>query len=214
MELLNFSNLSSNPLFLSLILLFSLFIWLKLSTRKRLNLPPLPPTLPIIGNIHQIGKVAHRSLRDLSTKYGPLLLLQLGYNPTVLVSSPQLVKEIVKNHDIIFSNRPKMTALNFLYYGGRDMVFSPYGEYWKQVKKISVLELFSHRRVHSFQFVRAEEVEAMVNKIRGASLKGEAVNLSDMLMLISSNIASRCILSHKSEDEGGCSKFGQLGKGC
>ncbi|KAK8509434.1 hypothetical protein V6N12_001443 [Hibiscus sabdariffa] len=212
MELLNFSNLSSNPLFLSLILLFSLFIWLKLSTRKRLNLPPSPPTLPIIGNIHQIGKVAHRSLRDLSTKYGPLLLLQLGYNPTVLVSSPQLVKEIVKNHDIIFSNRPKMTALNFLYYGGRDMVFSPYGEYWKQVKKISVLELFSHRRVHSFQFVRAEEVEAMVNKIRGASLKGEAVNLSDMLMLISSNIASRCILSHKSEDEGGCSKFGQLGK--
>ncbi|KAK8609478.1 hypothetical protein V6N13_061926 [Hibiscus sabdariffa] len=52
----------------------------------------------------------------------------------------------------------------------------------------------------------------MVNKIRGASLKGEVVNLSDMLMLISSNIASRCILSHKSEDEGGCSKFGQLGK--
>ncbi|KAE8670649.1 Cytochrome P450 71A1 [Hibiscus syriacus] len=212
MELLNVAKLSSNPLFPSLILLFSLLIWLKLSKKKRLNLPPSPPKLPIIGNIHQVGKVPHRSLRDLSRNYGPLLLLQLGYNPTVLVSSPDLVKEIVKNHDIIFSNRPKTTSLDFLYYGGRDMVFSPYGEYWKQVKKISVLELFSHKRVHSFQFVREEEVEVLINKIRCACLQGESVNLSEMLMSVSSNIASRCILSHKSEDEGGSSKFGQLGK--
>ncbi|GMI70070.1 cytochrome P450, family 71, subfamily A, polypeptide 22 [Hibiscus trionum] len=212
MELLDAAKVSSNPVFLSLVLLSSLLIWLKLAKRKRLNLPPSPPKLPIIGNIHQVGKVPHQSLRDLSRKYGPLLLLHLGYNPTVLVSSPDIVKEIVKNHDIIFSNRPKTTALDYLYYGGRDMVFSPYGEYWKQVKKISVLELFSHRRVHSFQFVREEEVEVLVNKIRGACLKGEPVNLSERLMLVSSNIASRCILSHKSEDEDGCSRFGQLGK--
>ncbi|KAE8702121.1 Cytochrome P450 71A1 [Hibiscus syriacus] len=209
MELL---NIASNPWLPSLILLFSLLIWLKLSKRKRLNLPPSPPKLPIIGNIHQVGKVPHRSLRDLSRNYGPLLLLQLGYKSTVLVSSPDLVKEIVKSHDIIFSNRPKTTALDFLYYGGRDMVFSPYGEYWKQVKKISVLELFSQKRVHSFQFVREEEVELLINKIRCACLEGESVNLSEMLMLVSSNIASRSILSHKSEDDDGCSKFGQLGK--
>ncbi|MBA0696883.1 hypothetical protein Goari_003403 [Gossypium aridum] len=212
MELLNVAILSSKPLFLSMILLFSLLIWLKLAKRKTLNLPPSPPRLPIIGNIHQLGKLPHRSLRDLSRKYGSLLLLQLGYNPTVVVSSADIVKEIVKNHDIVFSNRPRTTAVDILFYGCKDMAFAPYGEYWRQVKKISVVELFSHRRVHSFQFVRDEEVELLINKIRSASLKGQSINLSEMLTSVFSNIVSRCVLSHKSEDEDGCSKFGKLAK--
>ncbi|MBA0820279.1 hypothetical protein Gohar_025486 [Gossypium harknessii] len=212
MELLNVAILSSKPLFLSMILLFSLLIWLKLAKRKTLNLPPSPPRLPIIGNIHQLGKLPHRSLRDLSRKYGSLLLLQLGYNPTVVVSSADIVREIVKNHDIVFSNRPRTTAVDILFYGCKDMAFAPYGEYWRQVKKISVVELFSHRRVHSFQFVRDEEVELLINKIRSASLKGQSINLSEMLTSVFSNIVSRCVLSHKSEDEDGCSKFGKLAK--
>ncbi|MBA0820280.1 hypothetical protein Gohar_025486 [Gossypium harknessii] len=171
MELLNVAILSSKPLFLSMILLFSLLIWLKLAKRKTLNLPPSPPRLPIIGNIHQLGKLPHRSLRDLSRKYGSLLLLQLGYNPTVVVSSADIVREIVKNHDIVFSNRPRTTAVDILFYGCKDMAFAPYGEYWRQVKKISVVELFSHRRVHSFQFVRDEEVELLINKIRITKVK-------------------------------------------
>ncbi|TYH36228.1 hypothetical protein ES332_D13G249700v1 [Gossypium tomentosum] len=212
MDLLNVVQVYINPLFLSLVLLFSLLIWLKPAKKKNLNLPPSPPKLPIIGNIHQLGMLPHRSLRDLSRNYGSLLLLQLGYNPTVLISSPELVKEIVKNHDIIFSNRPRTTAVDMLFYNCGDMVFAPYGEFWRQVKKISVLELFSHRRVNSFQFVREEEVDLLISEIRGACLKGESINLSEMLMSVSSNIASRCILSHKSEEEDGCSKFGQLGK--
>ncbi|TYH51131.1 hypothetical protein ES332_D10G253300v1 [Gossypium tomentosum] len=145
-------------------------------------------------------------------KYGSLLLLQLGYNPTVVVSSADIVREIVKNHDIVFSNRPRTTAVDILFYGCKDMAFAPYGEYWRQVKKISVVELFSHRRVHSFQFVRDEEVELLINKIRSASLKGQSINLSEMLTSVFSNIVSRCVLSHKSEDEDGCSKFGKLAK--
>ncbi|MBA0870971.1 hypothetical protein Goshw_019570 [Gossypium schwendimanii] len=185
MELLNVAILSSKPLFLSMILLFSLLIWLKLAKRKTLNLPPSPPRLPIIGNIHQLGKLPHRSLRDLCRKYGSLLLLQLGYNPTVVVSSADIVKEIVKNHDIVFSNRPRTTAVDILFYGCKDMAFAPYGEYWRQVKKISVVELFSHRRVHSFQFVRDEEVELLINKIRSASLKGHNFGkLAKRLMIL------------------------------
>ncbi|TYH51129.1 hypothetical protein ES332_D10G253100v1 [Gossypium tomentosum] len=212
MELLNVPKLSINPLFSSLILLLSLLIWLKLAKRKTLNLPPSPPKLPLTGNIHQLGKLPHRSLWDLSRKYGSLLLLQLGYNPTVVVSSPDMVREIVENHDIVFANRPRTTAVDILFYGCKDMVFTPYGEYWRQVKKIGVVELFSHQRVHSFQFVRDEEVELLINKIRSACLKGESINLTDMLMFVSSNIVSRCILSHKNEEEDGCSKFGELAK--
>ncbi|PPD70825.1 hypothetical protein GOBAR_DD32297 [Gossypium barbadense] len=185
MELLNVPKLPSiNPLFVSLILLFTLLIWHKLAKRKHLNLPPSPPKLPIIGNIHQLGKLPHRSLRDLSRNYGSLLLLHLGCNPTLLVSSADMVREILKDHDAVFSDRPSSTATNILFYGCRDIAFAPYGEYWRQQKKLSVVELLSHRRVHSFQFVRDEEVELLINKIRRACLKGDSINLSEMLMLL------------------------------
>ncbi|XVF49790.1 hypothetical protein PTKIN_Ptkin04bG0043700 [Pterospermum kingtungense] len=211
---LNVAILCNNPLFMFFVLLVSLLIWLKLEKGKKLfNLPPSPPKLPIIGNIHQLGKLPHRSLRDLSTKYGSLLLLQLGHNPTLVVSSAEVAREIVKNHDIVFSNRPRTTAANILLYGCRDLLFAPYGEYWRQLKKISVLELFSNRRIHSFQFVRDEEVELVMNKIRSASLKGESINLTEMLMFTSGNIVSRCVISRKSEEEeDGSSNFGQLAR--
>ncbi|PPR92663.1 hypothetical protein GOBAR_AA28005 [Gossypium barbadense] len=204
MELLNVAQLSTNPLFLSLILLFSLLVWLQLEKRKTLNLPPSPPKLPLIGDIHQLGKLPHRSLRDLSKKYGSLLLLQLGYNPTFLVSSADMVREIVKNHDIDH-------CCKIFFYKCKDMACAPYGDYWRQVKKMSFVQHFSNQSVQSFQFIRDEEVELLINKIRSVCLKGESIYLIDMLMSVSSNIVSRCVLSHKSEEDGR-SKLGELGK--
>ncbi|KAK8662231.1 hypothetical protein V6N13_091818 [Hibiscus sabdariffa] len=99
--------------------------------------------------------------------------------------------------------------MDMMFYGCKGLGFGPYGEYWRRVKKMSVVELFSHQRVQSFQFVRDEEVEHLVNKINCACLEGESIDLSEMLMSVSSNIVSRCVLSHKSD---GCSNFGQLGK--
>ncbi|XVF49799.1 hypothetical protein PTKIN_Ptkin04bG0044700 [Pterospermum kingtungense] len=208
---LNVAKLYNNPYFASLILIFSLTIWLKLAKgKKRLKLPPSPPKLPIIGNIHQLGKLPHRSVQKLSRKYGSLMLLYLGKNPTLVVSSAEAVKEIVKNHDIDFSNRQRNTAANILFYGCTDLGFAPYGEYWRQVRKIGAQELFSPRRVHSFQHVRGEEVELLINKICQASLKGECINLTETLMTVSNNVISRCVLSQKFVEEDGCSKFGEL----
>ncbi|KAE8700127.1 serine/threonine-protein kinase AFC2-like isoform X1 [Hibiscus syriacus] len=138
------------------------------------------------------------------------MLLNLGYNPTLVVSSVDMVREIVKNHDVSFSNKPRTTAVDFMFYECKGMGFAPYGDFWRQVKKMSVVELFSYQRVHSFQFVRDEEMELLINKIRSTCGKGESINLSKMLVLVSSNIVSRCILSHRSEEEDGCSKFGEL----
>jgi cytochrome P450 len=123
-----------------------------------------------------------------------------------------MAREIMKTHDVIFSNRPKTTAANILFYGCQDVAFSPYGEYWRQAKKISVLELLSLKSVQSFQYVREEEVEALINKIRRSCLKGVSVNLSEMLIATSNNIASRCILGQKFEEENGKSRFRQLSR--
>ncbi|GMN52136.1 hypothetical protein TIFTF001_021289 [Ficus carica] len=191
--------------------LFLLFIHNK-SSHGKLDLPPSPPRFPIIGNLHQLGKFPHRSLRALSEKYGPLMLLNLGQVPTVIVSSPDLVAEIVNTHDVVFSSRPKSTATEVLLYGNNDVAFAPYGEYWRQMRRICVVELLSLKRVQSFQFVREEETEGLLRRVHKACLSDETtVNLSQMLSDTLNNIISKCILgqSYKAED-GSLSKLGVL----
>ena len=183
----------------------------KLGDKGKLNLPPSPPNLPIIGNLHQLGTLPHRSLRMLSSKYGPLMLLHLGHVPTLVVSSAEMAREMTKTHDIAFSNRPKTTATNIFSYGCIDVGFAPYGDYWRHTKKIVILELLSLKKVKSFQFVREEEVTLLVNQIHACLSKGP-VNLSDMLLAISNNITSRCVLGSKFGEKDGKSTFGELSK--
>ncbi|XP_052294242.1 cytochrome P450 71A1-like [Citrus sinensis] len=83
---------------------------------------------------------------------------RIGYSPTLVVSSAEIAREIIKNHDIVFSNRPKTTAANVFLYGCQDIGFSPYGEYWRQARKTCVLGLLSTRNVKSLQYVRDEEL--------------------------------------------------------
>ncbi|KAJ7956144.1 Cytochrome P450 [Quillaja saponaria] len=177
---------------------------------KPINLPPCPPKLPIIGNLHQLGKMPHRSLRALSHKYGSLMLLHLGKNPTLVVSSAALAREMIKSHDLVFSSRPSSTAANILLYGCKDVGFAPYGEYWRQARKVCVLELLSLKRVQSFQFVRDEEVEQLVSRLRNCN--GASANISAMLTAIVNNIISRCVIGQKFEAEDGKKWFGKISK--
>jgi cytochrome P450 len=199
-----------NPLLLLVFLIPFLYVFKHITSVKH-NLPPSPPKLPIIGNFHQLGTLPHRSLQALSNKYGPLMFMYLGNVPTLVVSSADMAREIMKTHDIVFSDRPKTTAANMLLYGCKDVAFSPYGEHWRQARKICVLELLSLKSVQSFEYIREEEVEVLINKIRDSCLNGAFVNLSEMLIATSINIISRCILGQKFEEEkDGTSRFGHL----
>lgn len=179
---------------------------------RKLKLPPSPLKFPVIGNLHQLGTLPHRSLGSLSQKYGPLMFLRLGSTPTLVVSSAEMAREIMKKHDITFSNRPKTRAADTFGYGCRDVAFAPYGDYWRKVRKVCVLELLTIRRVLSFAFVRNEETEELVRKIHQASLKGNPVDLSEMLFATLYNISSRCIFGQKFQEGDSRSKFGEITK--
>ncbi|KAF8378206.1 hypothetical protein HHK36_029544 [Tetracentron sinense] len=178
----------------------------------RLNLPPSPPKFPIIGNLHQLGKLPHRSLFALSKKYGPLMLLHLGHAPTLVVSSAEMATEIMKTNDIVFANRPMITAAKVFLYGGIDVGFSPYGEYWRQVRRICVLDLLSVKKVQSLKYVREEEVAVMIENISRSCASGATINLSEILLAISNNIVCRSVLGRKYEEKEGKSKFGELSR--
>ncbi|KAL9438223.1 hypothetical protein AB3S75_023985 [Citrus x aurantiifolia] len=199
----------------------ALYTFLLKHTRRssnHLNLPPFPPKLPILGNLHQLlGTLPHGSLKALLEQYGPLMFVYFGNSPTLVVSSAELACEMFKTHDIVISNRPKTTPASILLYECQGIGFSNYGEYWRQVRKICVLQLLSVRRVQSFQHVRDDEVSSLITKIRLSCFnKGGPLNLSEILLTASSNIVSLCLLGRKADAEeentGQSNRFGELSR--
>ncbi|KAF7838235.1 cytochrome P450 71A1-like [Senna tora] len=139
------------------------------SRKRRSNLPPGPPAIPIIGNLHQLGSMAHLSLQRLAAKYGPIIYLQLGQIPTVVASSARVAKEVLKTHDLALASQPQLFAAKHLFYNCTNVVFSPYGAYWRHIRKICILELLSAKRVQSYSCVREEEVARLVCRIAESS---------------------------------------------
>src|SRR3954468_3577611 len=90
----------------------------RISTSSKSQLPPCPPKLPLIGNLHQLGLLPHQSLHALADKHGPLMLLKLGQIPTLVVSSAETAQEIMKTHDHIFASRPFLLTADILTNGG------------------------------------------------------------------------------------------------
>ena len=162
------------PLVLCLTLLVLLLFFIRnLRTFKNPPLPPGPKGLPIIGNLHQFdSSILYLQLWQLSKKYGPIFSLQLGLRPAIVVSSPKLAKEVLKNHDLEFSGRPKLLGQQKLSYNGSEIAFSPYNEYWRQIRKICVVHIFSSKRVSSFSSIREFEVKQMIKKISGHAFFG------------------------------------------
>ncbi|XP_026400228.1 cytochrome P450 71A9-like [Papaver somniferum] len=189
--------------FMILLLVFAATLLVLLWRRQRTGiwrLPPGPRRLPLIGNLHQLGNdLPHISLQKLSNEYGPLMFLKLGSLPTLVVSSADLAEKILKTHDLVFSNRPMFYAPAKLSYGYSDISFSPYGEYWREVKKIAVLELLSAKKVLSYQAVREEEVALAINLIRTSSSSSVPVNLSEILLCLINNVVCRVAFGLKYE---------------
>lgn len=129
------------------------------------------------------------------------MLLQLGNKPTLIVSSRNAAREIMKTHDVIFSNRPKLTSATKLFYNGRDVAFASYGEYWRKMKGICTMHLLSTKRVRSFRAIREEETALMLEKIT-RSLPS-VVNLTEIIRELANDVVCRAAYGRKySEDKG------------
>ncbi|PON58146.1 Cytochrome P450, E-class, group I [Parasponia andersonii] len=166
-------------------------------SRTKVQLPPSPSSLPIIGHLHHIGPLPHQSLYKLSNRYGPLMQISLGSVPCVVASSPEMAKEFFKTHEASFSSRPPPSILKHVAYPDLDLTFAPYGPYWKFLKKVCMSRLLGSQTLNLLLPVRTEERKRFLTTILKKAESNESVDVGKELKMLTNNIISRMIMSKR-----------------
>ncbi|XP_023741043.1 cytochrome P450 81Q32 [Lactuca sativa] len=173
-----------------LLLLASYFFTLHLH-RKFSNLPPTVfPSLPIIGHLYLLKPPVYRTFAKISAKYGPILLLRLGSRRVVLLSSPSAAEECFTKNDIIFANRPRMLFGKILGNNYNSLVWSPYGDTWRNFRRIASNEILSTLRLNEFQDIRVDEGRILIRKLLSHS---SMVDMKSVLYELTLNVMMRMI---------------------
>ena len=75
-----------------------------------------------------MGPLPHKNLHDLARRYGPVMQLRLSTVPTVVVSSAEAAREVLKVHNVDCCSRVASLGPKCLSHGLKSVGFAPHGE--------------------------------------------------------------------------------------
>ncbi|XXG75951.1 hypothetical protein AAC387_Pa08g0412 [Persea americana] len=174
------------------------FLWSKL--KKRAPLPPGPKGLPLVGYLPFLEPDLHRFLADLAQTYGPIFKFRLGAKLCIVVSSPGLAKEILRDHDATFANRDIPAVALPLTYGVADVAFSPHGPEWRMLRKVCSRDLMSSKTLDSFYGLRRREVRLAVADVYGKA--GREVEVGELMFLTAGDVITSMVWGGTLDGEG------------
>ena len=154
-------------------LLFAIIrLWLikaKGNKNKGKRAPEPSRAWPLIGHRHflRAAKPQHQAFGAMADKYGPIFCFHIGLRKTFLVSSWDAAKECFTTMDKAFATRPRSLAGKLMGYDHAMFGFSPYGTYWRDVRKLASVELLSNRQLELLNHVRDSEVKLFIKELYG-----------------------------------------------
>nr|USH99604.1 cinnamate 4-hydroxylase [Cephalotaxus hainanensis] len=178
-------------------------IFLSKLRSKKLRLPPGPLAVPIFGNWLQVGDdLNHRNLSDFARKYGEIFLLKMGQRNLVVVSSPDLAKEVLHTQGVEFGSRTRNVVFDIFTGKGQDMVFTVYGEHWRKMRRIMTVPFFTNKVVQQYRFAWEDEIQSAVEDIKKrpeSSTTGIVIRRRLQLMMY--NIMYKMMFDRRFESE-------------
>ncbi|VAH74297.1 unnamed protein product [Triticum turgidum subsp. durum] len=156
-------------------------------TGKRFRLPPGPSGAPIVGNWLQVGDdLNHRNLMGLAKRFGEVFLLRMGVRNLVVVSSPELAKEVLHTQGVEFGSRTRNVVFDIFTGKGQDMVFTVYGDHWRKMRRIMTVPFFTNKVVAQNRVGWEEEARLVVEDLKAdpaAATAGVVVRRRLQLMM-------------------------------
>ncbi|KAB1207785.1 Cytochrome P450 82G1 [Morella rubra] len=194
-------------LILELLALLALFCVLKLIASrnmkrgtKPIGVPEPSGALPIIGHLHLLGDGQNPvalTLGAIADKHGSFFSLRLGHKRLLVVSSWEMAKEFLSTSDRIFATRPRITAGKYIGYNNAIFSLAPHGQYWRDMRKMAVLELLSTRPIETHKHVRASEVESLIKDLYSLSRNNKVVTISQLFEHMAFNIILRLLVGKR-----------------
>lgn len=192
-------------------------IWSK-SSKPRTGTHSAPPEAggawPLVGHLRLMSGLPsaglpHVNLGNLADKHGPIFSIRLGVHPAVVVSSWELMKELFTTNDAAVSSRPGVKAGKHMAFDNAMLGFSSYGPYWRQLRKLVSVELFSSRRIELQRNVITSETaqfvkelyklweEKKMEKERDGSGGGVVVDMKQWFGDLSMNVVLRMVVGKR-----------------
>ncbi|KAK1358830.1 Geraniol 8-hydroxylase [Heracleum sosnowskyi] len=178
-----------------ILLAFALLSLPRIRGKSSQNNPPGPCPLPIIGNIHKLGKHPHKSLASLAQVNGPIMRLKLGRITTIVISSSSTAQQVLQKQDLEFSSRSQTDAVHALCHNKYSVVFLPVGSRWRSLRKIMSSYIFAANKLDKNQHLRSRKVHDLIRYCEKCCQSGEAVDIGSAAFLTSLNLLSNTIFS-------------------
>uniref|UniRef100_A0ACD5WL88 Uncharacterized protein n=1 Tax=Avena sativa TaxID=4498 RepID=A0ACD5WL88_AVESA len=166
----------------SLTLAVSLLVLIGHGRGGKARLPPGPPALLFLAkfvalrrSIFDLGPL----LVDLHARHGPVISIRL-FRTLIFVADRKVAHRALVQGGATFAERPPPADPSRMFTaGGRDIASSPYGPYWRLLRRNLASEALSPARVAHFAAARRSACDGLVSSL--LTQKEEAVTLRPLL---------------------------------
>ncbi|CAE5972306.1 unnamed protein product [Arabidopsis arenosa] len=190
-----FSTLQFSLFSLALVIAGYIFLGKKLSKSEvdSSTIPEPLGALPLFGHLHLLrGKeLICKKLAAMSEKHGPIFSLKLGFYRLVVASDPKTVKDCFTTNDLALATRPNIAFGRYVGYNNAILALAPYGDYWRELRKIVTVHLFSNQSIEMLGHIRSSEVNALIKHLYKGGGGSSMVKIDMLFEFLTFNIILR-----------------------
>ncbi|RWR98202.1 cytochrome P450 89A2-like protein [Cinnamomum micranthum f. kanehirae] len=143
------------------------------------NLPPGPPSVPILGNLLWLTRSLFELepiLRQLRPKYGPIISLRVGSRTLVFITDASVAHKALVQKGSAFSDRPPAFEAGRIMNSNQHNISSAsYGPLWRLLRRNLMSEILHPSRVRSYAQGRKWVLDLLTQKLTKHADSGEPV---------------------------------------
>lgn len=125
------------------------------------QLPPGPPSFPLLGNVLAIdGSAPWVTYKEWGSQYGDIVLTRLFGQDNIVVNSEEIARDLLEHRAQNYSDRPEIVA-NELFGLDYNTLFMRYSSRWRLQRKI-LNQSFRQDVVHNFRPMQAAKAHELL----------------------------------------------------
>ncbi|XP_068635686.1 ferruginol synthase-like [Aristolochia californica] len=177
-------------------------VFAKAWSKKRSRLPPGPSGIPVFGNLPFLDRNLHHHLTQLAQTYGPIMKLRLGRRLCVVVNSPSIAKELLRDHDATVSNHDVPSSALVLPNGLHGLAWAPHGQQWRTLRRLAVGGLLSNASLEPKRALRSCQIGQMVRRVHDQADAGSPLQVRELIYSTLYNVVTGMLWGGVLKEEG------------